>query len=92
MSENIENVIERGVILNANKIFTIPELTLEPSEPTSAGQLTLEEMEYRFIHDTLEKTHWKIYGNDGAAQLLGLHHSTLYSRMKKLGIKNPNKN
>ncbi|MBU2430312.1 MAG: sigma 54-interacting transcriptional regulator, partial [Proteobacteria bacterium] len=92
----LENVIERGVILNTRDPFTIPELSLDTSDAASPaspipGQITLEEMERRFIFDTLEKTNWKIYGTTGAANLLGLHHSTLYSRMKKLGIQNPNK-
>ncbi|MBW1901874.1 MAG: hypothetical protein JRJ20_09585 [Deltaproteobacteria bacterium] len=32
-------------------------------------------------------TGWKIKGSMGAAQTLGLKPPTLYSRMKKLGIK-----
>ncbi len=87
----LENVIERGVILNANERFNIPDLSLESSEKSVTGEFTLEEMERRFILDTLKKTHWKIYGNGGAAQLLRVNHSTLYSKMKKLGIQNPNK-
>jgi transcriptional regulator with GAF, ATPase, and Fis domain len=53
----------------------------------AAGKITLEEMERRFIIEALEKAYWKISGPGGAAELLGLNHNTLYSRMKKLGIK-----
>ena len=35
----------------------------------------------------LEVTDGKIYGEDGAAKLLGLKPTTLQSKMKKLGIK-----
>ena len=83
----LENVIERGVILNSGSLFVVPELGIHSPEAPSTGQLTLEEMERRYILDTLQKTNWKVYGPGGAAELLGLNHSTLYSRMKKLGIK-----
>ena len=83
----LENVIERGVILNSGSLFVVPELGIHSPEAPSTGQLSLEEMERRYILDTLQKTNWKVYGPGGAAELLGLNHSTLYSRMKKLGIK-----
>jgi formate hydrogenlyase transcriptional activator len=38
--------------------------------------------------DVLSKTGWRIKGPNGAAALLGLKPSTLYSRMTKLGIPN----
>jgi formate hydrogenlyase transcriptional activator len=87
----LENVIERGVILSTDGSFTIPELSSETGEASIAGQFTLEEMERRFILNTIQKVNWKIHGPGGAAELLGMNHSTLYSRIKKLGIKNPNK-
>lgn len=87
----LENIIERGVILNAEGLFTMPELRVERGETAISGQPTLEEMERRYIFDTLQQVNWKIYGPGGAAKILGLNHSTLYSRMKKLGIQNPSK-
>ena len=35
----------------------------------------------------LEKAGWRIKGKNGAAEKLGLNPGTLYSRMKKMGIK-----
>ena len=35
----------------------------------------------------LESTGWRIKGPKGAAMALGLNPATLYSRMKKLGIR-----
>jgi len=35
----------------------------------------------------LERTGWRIKGPKGAAAALGLNPATLYSRMKKLGIR-----
>jgi transcriptional regulator with GAF, ATPase, and Fis domain len=37
----------------------------------------------------LEHAGWKIYGPDGAAELLGIRPTTLASRMKKLGLRRP---
>jgi len=87
----LENVIERGVILNSGGLFHSPELIPGDSDAAVAGQLTMKEMERRFITETLQKANWKIYGPGGAAEMLGLNYSTLYSRMKKLGIKHPKK-
>ena len=35
----------------------------------------------------LSRTSWKIYGTDGAADLLGVKPTTLASRIKKLGLR-----
>ena len=35
----------------------------------------------------LEKSGWKIKGENGAAELLGIKPTTLISRIKKLGLK-----
>jgi formate hydrogenlyase transcriptional activator len=37
----------------------------------------------------LEKAGWRLGGKGGAAEALGLKRSTLYSKMKKLGITRP---
>jgi formate hydrogenlyase transcriptional activator len=38
---------------------------------------------------TLDAAKWKVRGPNGAAELLGVKPTTLYSRMQKLGIKPP---
>jgi transcriptional regulator with GAF, ATPase, and Fis domain len=48
--------------------------------------VTLEEGERMHIRQALAATGGRLYGNDGAAALLGVNPSTLRSRMKKLGI------
>jgi formate hydrogenlyase transcriptional activator len=47
---------------------------------------TLEEVERNHILKTLKETRWILSGPSGAAARLGLNRSTLYFRMKKLGI------
>jgi formate hydrogenlyase transcriptional activator len=39
----------------------------------------------------LEKTAWRIAGQGGAAEVLGLKRTTLQAKMKKLGIKRSHK-
>ena len=51
--------------------------------------VTLDELERSYILEVLKATGWRIKGGGGAAELLGLHPSTLYSRMRRLGIKRP---
>ncbi len=85
----LENVIERAVILSPG-----PVLQLSPRDLKSritAGQnadrhQTLEEVERNHILKTLKETRWVLSGPSGAAARLGLNRSTLYFRMKKLGI------
>jgi hypothetical protein len=36
-----------------------------------------------------QKTGWKVRGRGAAAELLDLHHSTLFFRMRKSGIQRP---
>jgi transcriptional regulator with GAF, ATPase, and Fis domain len=50
---------------------------------------TLEETEREQILMTLSASRWRINGKDGAAEILGLHPSTLRARMHKLGITRP---
>jgi transcriptional regulator with GAF, ATPase, and Fis domain len=43
-------------------------------------------MERDYLRRVLARTSGKIYGHDGAAEILGLKPSTLQSRMAKLGV------
>lgn len=83
----LENVIERGTILSTGSRFNMPELSPE-SGGTGLGRagLSLAENEKQHILWALRETRGKIQGKDGAAALLDIHHNTLRSRMKKLGI------
>jgi len=82
----LRNVIERAMILTRG-----PCLHVEvPSAGGGAGvtsDLTLRDVERRHILQVLERTGWRIRGNNGAAELLGLKPTTLESRMRRLGIR-----
>lgn len=80
----LRNVIESAMIVSSGDELKImlPETTGDSPSP----RVTLEEMERRYIKDILRQTGWRIKGDGGAADILGMRPSTLYSRMKKLGI------
>jgi formate hydrogenlyase transcriptional activator len=80
----LRNVIEHGAIITRGEILRIPPLD-EPG-PAGAVPQTLADAERGHILRVLEGTHWRIKGPKGAAVALGLRPSTLYGRMKKLGI------
>ena len=86
----LENVIERAIITSKNSVLKLTEkLAANSSKPAVKTNQTLAEVERDHLLKTVEATGWKIEGNNGAAQLLGLAPSTVRSRMKKLGIKRP---
>jgi DNA-binding NtrC family response regulator len=55
--------------------------------PARDGRATLEDVERAHIRAVLERTHWTIEGDLGAARILGLNPSTLRGRMRKLDIR-----
>lgn len=85
----LENVIERAVILSTGPVLRLSPRDLKsritPGQATDRHQ-TLEEVERNHILKTLKETNWVLSGPSGAAARLGLNRSTLYFRMKKLGI------
>jgi formate hydrogenlyase transcriptional activator len=81
----LRNVIERAMIISRDRTLNI-ELP-ETSDHAHSYDTTLEESERRHILSVLGKTNWRIRGPNGASKILGLHPSTLYSRMKKLRIR-----
>jgi len=87
----LQNFIERSVILSSGTTLRPPlaELKRAP-ELDSIGAVTLEEAERDHIRKTLERTRWVVGGANGAAARLGVKRSTLYFRMRKLGISRSN--
>jgi transcriptional regulator with GAF, ATPase, and Fis domain len=85
----LRNLIEHAMILSKGKILNIQVPKPASSETYSAG--TLEDMERMHVMAVLEKTGWRISGQGGAAELLGLKRTTLYSKIKKLGIRQSSK-
>jgi transcriptional regulator with GAF, ATPase, and Fis domain len=83
----LANILERAVILCQEPVLQADHLGLPAhSRPIAHDMVTLEEAERRHIRRALEQTGGVLAGPKGAAALLGLNRSTLWSRMKKLGI------
>jgi transcriptional regulator with GAF, ATPase, and Fis domain len=59
------------------------------TEPRPATVIPFFEAERRAIVRALELTGWRISGEGGAADVLGLKPTTLHAKMKKLGIRRP---
>ena len=80
----LRNVVEHGMIISSGEelIVRIPKSTNGSTFP----KVSLEELERRYIEEVLKQTGWRLHGEGGAAEVLGLNRTTLYSRMKKLGI------
>ena len=79
----LRNVIEHAAILTSGPTLRVPAPTDRPVGPDLQ---TLEEVERAHILRVLGEAGGQVKGSKGAAAILGLHPSTLYSRMAKLGI------
>jgi formate hydrogenlyase transcriptional activator len=88
----LQNLIERAVILSPGPTLEVPVVTLSArrnGSPATHGGDTLEQAERRHITTTLIDCNWVIAGPRGAAARLGMKRSTLQFRMRKLGIARP---
>lgn len=93
----LENVIERAVItahdgqLNLDRALPgtsdVLRAAVEPARVRTVQEL--RDQERANILLALESTNWRVAGDNGAAQLLGMNASTLNSRIKALGIVRP---
>ncbi len=87
----LQNVIERAVILSDADVFRADPSWLTPAPadgvvPTGSLTADLAQRERAIIEDALRDAHGVIGGATGAAAKLGLPRQTLESRMRKLGI------
>ena len=85
----LRHIIERAVILAQDNILRFPHLKEQASFPegASSGFVPLQEMERDYIIKVLRACGWKVSGKGGAAEVLSLKPTTLYSKMRRLGIK-----
>jgi len=82
----LQNFIERSVILTTGSELRAPIAELINDEMSEAVVLTLADADRAHITATLRKTNWVIGGPNGAAARLGLKRTTLIARMRKLGL------
>ncbi len=88
----LQNFIERAVILSPQSTLRAPTSELEPFQlpkGSSASMNGLAEVERDHILRALEASNWVIGGETGAAARLGMKRTSLAYRMKKLRIHRP---
>jgi len=88
----LQNIVERSVILCSGEIFWIEKAWLAPVQPPRqelAGPLpdALKNQEKEIIEAALAESRGKVAGPEGAAAKLGIPRSTLDSKIKQLNIK-----
>ncbi|HXN97839.1 MAG TPA: sigma 54-interacting transcriptional regulator [Candidatus Acidoferrales bacterium] len=88
----LQNIVERSVILTSDDTFWIEKAWLaspEPARQEFAGPLpdTLQNQEKVMIETALAECKGKVAGPGGAAAKLGIPRSTLDSKIKQLNIK-----
>jgi formate hydrogenlyase transcriptional activator len=88
----LENLLERAVILTRGPVLYVPLAELEemeeeePADPAEAENPNLRAAEREHILRVLREAKGQIGGPEGAAARLGLKRTTLNSKLKKLGI------
>ena len=91
----LENVIERGVILSQGSRIALADLPphVTHPEPTAIAETTvrplrtaLDEAEHTILLRALEANHWN---RQATAAALEINRTTLFHKMKKLGLLNP---
>ena len=85
----LENIIERAAVISTGPVLSLVDQLSAPAktqQPEPLTDQTLAEFERRHITQVLEKVHWRIAGNAGAAKILGMHPNTLRNRLFKLNI------
>jgi PAS domain S-box-containing protein len=80
----LRNLIEQAFIITPGDMLVVR--LPEPHQLDGIPENSLKEHERQHILSALKKTHWRIKGAGGTAALLGVKPSSLYSKMKKLGI------
>ncbi len=88
----LENVVERAVLLGKSDVIDLDDLprTVAAAGPSSSDAVagrTLKEAlagpERRIILDVLESNDWNRFAT---AEILGINRTTLYKKMKRLGL------
>ena len=93
----LEHLIHRAVLLCEDGVIRVGDLLLPPVGRragdavllTSAAGEGLDEKQQ--LVEALQATNWMIYGERGAAHLLGINPERLRSRMRYYGLRRPKK-
>jgi formate hydrogenlyase transcriptional activator len=85
----LRNVIEHSMIVSGGRNLAVR--MPQPASPETCNTSTsnLENIERTHLLNVLKKTNWRVAGEGGAAEILGLKRTTLQSLMKRLEIRRP---
>lgn len=85
----LEHVIERSILMTEGNLIKNVFLSFKDSSGADKKETeskTIAAFEKNYIIDVLKQCNGKVSGASGAALILGIPHTTLHSKMKKLGI------
>jgi formate hydrogenlyase transcriptional activator len=85
----LQNFIERAVILSPGSVLRAPVVELEPFHTRTENDAAiggLAEVERDHIVRALDASKWVVGGRNGAAERLGMKRTSLLYRMQRLGI------
>ncbi len=91
----LQNVIERAVLLGKSDLIGLEDL---PAELAAAGPISLEPIGSRTLKQALEGPERQIirevldahqWNRHATAEALGINRTTLYKKMKRLGLEEP---
>ena len=85
----LQNYIARSVILSNDEVFECAPPEKCEAAPLKISNPTLEDKVRREILGACQRANWKLGGPRGAAARLGLKRTTLFHRMRRLGIARP---
>lgn len=97
----LKNVIERAVILSKGNALRL-DLSLPgsssatgrserllPAEDNILTEKQMRELQKQNLIAALKQTNWRVSGQDGAAEILGIKPTTLADRIRSFGIRKP---
>lgn len=84
----LENMIERAIVVGNGKEIRIKDLPMKANAPVDSSE-SLSELERKHILQTLNKFDWNI---SRSAKVLKVDRVTLYNKIKKYDLKNPDGN
>jgi len=87
----LENIVERGVINSRKGRLNLTDFNPRKRNIKPKSYVSLEDMQRNYIARVLQHTNWRVSGKSGASGILGIPPTTLFSKIKKLGIKRSNK-
>ena len=85
----LQNYVARGVILSSDGVFELAPPERHEPAPLEITKPTLEDKVRQEILAACQRANWKLGGPRGAAARLGLKRTTLFYKMKRLGITPP---